>query len=269
MESNLLKGKKLLPLILIIVFFISSLQGCSFFQKRYEKTETREFKISSAGKTKIILENKNGNIIVRKNSSDSMILLNAEIKVNVTKKELNEPLKNFEISIDTSSNEIRISNKTTYREEEFLNFGNWHNNGINYTLYLPNGLDADISSTNGKLEASDISNNITGSTVNGKISFVNTSGLLKLETTNGKISAELDSTRGMTLDVVNGSINLKLSPSFSGIFHVDWVNGSFKYDDFNFQDVNKDKKFFKGKIGNSGSEIKISTVNGSIKLYKK
>lgn len=262
-----LNNKAILISFLILVFSIS-LSGCSYFQKRYEKTETKEFRLSSAGKTKIIVENSDGNIVIKKNSSDSNIVVNVEIISYVTKKELNEPLKSYEINVDSISSEIRFSGKTTIRDRQIINFGNWGRNSINYTVYLPAGLEAEVSSVNGKLEVSNVTNNITGSTVNGKINVEKSSGILKLETTNGKISAELDSTKGMKLDAVNGSVNLKLSPSFSGIFEADIVNGSIKYDNFDFKDVNKDKKNFKAKLGNSNSEIKISTVNGSIKILK-
>lgn len=265
-SKHKLNGKTVLILAFI---FLISLSGCSIFQKRYEKSETREFRISSAGKTRIVIENVNGNITIKKNSDINSIILNADIKMNVTKKELNDPLKNYEINIDTLSNEVRISSKTTVREKRFFNFGNWDNNSINYTLYLPSELDADVSTVTGKIEASDVTNNVTGSTVNGKINVENTTGILKLETTNGKITAELDSTKGMTLEAVNGSISLTVSSTFSGKFEADWVNGSFKYDDIGFKDVNKEKRSFKARLGDRDSDIKVSTVNGSIKIHNK
>jgi len=61
-----LNNKAILISFLILVFSIS-FTGCSYFQKRYEKTETREFRLSSAGKTKIIVENNDGNIVIKKN----------------------------------------------------------------------------------------------------------------------------------------------------------------------------------------------------------
>ena len=267
-SNNKLNGKSI-SLSILAIAFLMSFAGCSIFQKRYEKSETREFRLSSADKTKIVIDNKNGNITIKKNSDANTILLSADIKMNVTKKELNEPLKNYEINIDTLSNEVRISGKTTIREKQFFNFGNWDNNSINYTLYLPEGLDAEVSTVNGKIEASDVTNNITGSTTNGKINIENTTGILKLETTNGKITAELDSTKGMTLEAVNGSISLTVSSTFSGKFEADWVNGSFKYDDIGFKDVNKEKRSFKARLGDRDSDIKISTVNGSIKIHEK
>ncbi len=261
------KGKSLL-LIIFISLLSLSISGCSIFQKRYEKTDKKEYQISASGKTKLVIDNKNGDISIKRNSSDSTVLVIAEITSYLTKKELSENIKNIDLLTDTSSNEIRISTKSSVSERVFFNFGNRKNNSVNYTIYLPPNIESEMTSVNGRFEAFNVSNNLTGGTVNGNINLDKTSGLLKLETVNGKITAVLDSTKGLNFETVNGSVNLKLSPGFSGKFDLDWVNGSVKYDDFNFQNVYKEKRSFKAKLGNSDSEIKVSTVNGSIKLQK-
>jgi len=260
--------EKLLIFIILTAIFSLSLSGCSLLQKRYEKTEKKEFQISVLGKTKLIIENKNGDISVKRNSSDSTVIIIAEITSYLTKKELSDNIKRYDLQIDTLTNEIRISTKSSINDINFFNFGSRKSNSVDYIVYLPPKIEAEMSSVNGKFEAFNVTNNLTGGTVNGSIQLEKTSGLLKLETTNGKITAVIDSTKGLNIETVNGSVNLKLSPAISGKFDLDWVNGSLKYDDFNFQDVYKEKRSFKGKLGNSDTEIKISTVNGSIKIQK-
>ncbi len=261
------KGKSLI-LIIFVTLLSLSISGCSLFQKRYEKTEKKEFQISASGKTKLVIDNKNGDISIKRSSSDSTILVIAETTSYLTKKELNENINRFEFLLDTISSEIRISTKSSVFERDFVDFGHRKSNTVDYTVYLPPKIEANISNVNGKFTASNVSNDLTGETVNGNINIEKTSGLLKLETTNGKITAVIDSTKGFNIETVNGSINLKLSPAVSGKFDLDWVNGSLKYDDFNFQNVYKEKRSFKAKLGNSDSEIKVSTVNGSIKIQK-
>jgi hypothetical protein len=265
---KLMSKRKSLLLIILISLFSLSISGCSLFQKRYEKTDKKEFQLSASGKTKLVIDNKNGDISIKRNSSDSSVLVIAEITSYLTKKELSENVNSLDLLIDSSSSEIRISTKTSISERNFFNFGNRKNNSINYTVYLPPKIEAELSMVNGRFEASNVSNDLKGGTVNGNISLDKTSGLLKLETVNGKITAVLDSTKGLNFETVNGSVSLKLSTIFSGKFDLDWVNGSVKYDDFNFQNVYKEKRSFKANLGNSDSEIKVSTVNGSIKIQK-
>ncbi|MCX6163515.1 MAG: DUF4097 family beta strand repeat-containing protein [Ignavibacteriae bacterium] len=87
--------------------------------------------------------------------------------------------------------------------------------------------------------------------------------------TNGKVKGDLDSTKGLDIKTTNGNVNLNLSSTFSGRFRMETVNGKITKKDFDFKDVNDDKKIFKGTLGNGEAEVKIETTNGKITLTKK
>ena len=269
--KNIMTGNLIIKLILgtlIFIFLTYIFSGCGILQRRYEKTETKEYKITTTGKNKVIVNNKNGNINVTKNTKDSLIYINAEITSYLTKKELDESKKINDLNIDTISSEIRISGIQNVQEKRFFNFFKKSEN-INYTIYLPSGIDFEVENVNGKFEASNVLNSLSGDIVNGSVKLENTNGKLKFDVTNGKIKAELDSTEGINFDIVNGNVEMNLSPSFSGKFKADWVNGSINYENFSFQNIVKEKKSFTGQLGISGKEVIISIVNGNIKLFNK
>jgi len=93
-------------------------------------------------------------------------------------------------------------------------------------------------------------------------------GNTKLEVTNGKVKGDLDSTKGLNIDVTNGKVNLNLGELFSGKFKLDVTNGKIIKDKFNFTDVSEEKKSFEGKLGDKDAEVIIDVVNGKITLSK-
>jgi hypothetical protein len=248
--------------------FIVSINGCSFFTKKYEKTETQEYKLNTSGKEKITVENQNGTITIRKSDSDSSASIKLDYTTNVSKKDLDANNKIFDLKIDTAGKECYISAQNLIREKSFINLFQGGER-INYSLSIPAYLKVRVENHNGSIEIEDISGEVDAETVNGEIKLNNTKGNLKGNTVNGKISASLDVSSDIDFNTVNGSVSLTIPESFAGKFKMSCVNGSIKYDEFNFKDVTKEKKDFEGTLGNADKTIKITTVNGSIKLKKK
>ncbi|MBI5404012.1 MAG: hypothetical protein HY959_11480 [Ignavibacteriae bacterium] len=242
--------------------------GCSLFQKRYEKTEKKEFSINVSGKKRVVLDNTNGDIKIVKNTSDSMLRIKAEGTFHLTKKEMKEELDRIRIHIDSTGEEIKI--KTDYiKEKRFINFQFNIGSEIDYELAVPEGIEVSVDNTNGKAEVKDVNNDISLNITNGGIYFDNPTGNLKVDITNGKIKGELDSARGVNFKITNGSISLALGDNFSGRFNLETVNGKIKTNDISFKDISKENKNFKGNLGDGKAEIIMETINGSIKLSKK
>jgi len=264
------RNKLYLWLILVVIsgFIMLSFQGCSLMKKKYEKTENKEYKISAAGRNKIYLDNPSGNITVRKNEGDSSIIIRAEITKYVSKRELNDPLSGIGIDIDTSGNEIKISDFED-RERKIINLEIGKSSKINYDILVPSNIEVRIDATNGRLEFEEIDNDIKAEITNGNVKLKGVSGNVMVETTNGNISAKIDSAKSLGFETTNGNVNLSVGDNFGGTFSVETVNGKIVKKNIEFKESIDEKHEFKGTIGSGSSEVKINTVNGRVTIERK
>jgi hypothetical protein len=250
---------------LLCLFAITSLD-CSF--KRYDKSEVSEYKINVNGKTKVSLENKSGDIKVYKGDSSTGLVVKAEKITKVKKRDLNEPFTEAYVDIDTSSEIVRIRGEIE-KERGFIRFNINEKTEINYTITLPPGIKFSVDNTNGSASFNNISNDLDINIINGHVDVDNISGLNKFDITNGKMKGSLDSTKGLTIDIINGGVDFKLDSNFSAIFNVETVNGKVTEENLNFTTLTSERKSLKGRIGNSNAVVKIDIVNGKVVLKSK
>ncbi len=254
-------------LFLLLLTIVVSGTGCSLFKKKYEKTETKKYTIDTHNKTKISLDNVKGDIRIFRNTSDSMLRINIEKIANVKEKDLDKPIRNFRVKVDTSGSVVSI-NIEYYKEKRFFNISFGDENKINFELHIPDEILLVIDNTSGDLFMTDITNDVKADITNGDVKLEKVYGNTKLEVTNGKVKGDLDSTKGLNIDVTNGKVNLNLGELFSGKFKLDVTNGKIIKDEFNFTDVSEEKKSFEGKLGDKDAEVIIDVVNGKITLSK-
>jgi DUF4097 and DUF4098 domain-containing protein YvlB len=267
-KMNILKLNSTRIFLIIILIGLISFSGCSLFRKRYEKTEKKDFVVNTTGKKKVVFDNTNGNIKVTKNSADSVLIFKAEATFRVTKKEMKEEKEKIKVNIDTLGDVIKITSDYI-KEKRFFNFQINFDEHTNYELIVPEGIEVSIDNTNGKMEIADINNNVGVNSTNGNVVLTHTTGNISIDATNGKVKGELDSAKSLNIIAINGIVNLNLSDTFSGKFRLETINGKISKGDFDFKDVENDKKLFKGTLGDSDAEIKIKTTNGKITLTKK
>jgi len=265
-KENLFITKAILFLILLT--FAVSGTGCSLFKKKYEKTETEEYTINTHNKTKISLDNTRGDIRIFRNTSDSMLRIKIEKIAHVKEKDRDKPIQNVRVKIDTSGSVVSI-NMEYSKEKRFFNISFGDENRINFELHIPDENMIVIDNTNGDLFMTDITNDVKADITNGDVKLEKVYGNTKLDITNGKVIGDLDSTKGLNIEVTNGKVNLNLGESFSGKFKLDITNGKIIKDEFDFTDVKEEKKLFEGKLGDKDAEVIIDVVNGKITLSKR
>jgi DUF4097 and DUF4098 domain-containing protein YvlB len=256
-------------LLALTTAVLISFQGCSLFKKKYEKTETREYKFNSSQYQKLSVENPNGDVTIRKSDDDSMITVRAEITKYVTKKELDEPLKGINIEIDSTGNTLRLADVVIKEKSDFkIQFNMHHSTVINYIIYVPSGVNIDVEGTNGKVDLKNFNNDVKVDLTNGNVKVENVYGKIKLDLTNGNISAKLDSTKSLDFETVNGNIKLEVGEKFSGVFDLRTVNGKITRKNVTFESTDDEKKGFKGTLGKGDATVKLETTNGKITIDK-
>lgn len=250
---------------IMLIFF----QGCNFMKKRYPKTISKEYTFNASNYEKLAVENPNGDVIIRKSDNPALITVKAEVTKHLTKKELDQPLEEVMINIDSTGKTLSISDVKSKSEKGFnfkIDFGSGE---TSYTIYVPEGINIDVEGTNGKVDLRDFNNDINAELTNGSIKAKNIYGNLKLTLTNGSISAELDSAKGIDFETTNGSIKLDVGTGFSGVFELESRNGKVSSKDVEFTNTSEKKNQFRGTLGNGDAVVKMQTTNGKITIGKK
>lgn len=142
---------------------------------------------------------------------------------------------------------------------------------MRYVVRVPTGVTAEIETVNGNVVLRGLDTPASVETVNGSIDF-DAAGAHRLETVNGQIRARLsraDWTGTLTIETVNGGVDLTLPASFSASVRGETVNGGIE-SDFPFTIEGRwGPKSFRGTINGGGTRtLSIETVNGGIRLRK-
>ena len=245
-------------------FILFSFSGCQYLKKRVGKTEKIEYKLNASGKTRIEIDNSNGNVeVMVTNDTLNIIYVTAEKTGKVKINEADKPIEGVDIHIDSSGSVIKID--TDYRHSSSF-FGEKTRTKVNYIVKVPAKFQVYVSLTNGNINAHNLISDSRFENENGSIYLSNCSGNISVETVNGSIKANVDSTKGINAETVNGSITLGNLKFVNASIDANCTNGRVKYDNLNFSSLIAEKRNLSGTLGAGNNTIKLSTVNGSIKL---
>ena len=147
-----------------------------------------------------------------------------------------------------------------------------HGQDVRYEVKLPREMGRiDLNLVNGSIKISDVGGTMSVSAANGSIELNGVSGQGKFTTVNGKIKAQLEELNGpLELTDSNGSIELMAKSDLDANLEATTVHGSINIDDQFGVSVQKEivGQHASGQIGSGGPSLKLTTVNGSIKLAK-
>jgi hypothetical protein len=120
---------------------------------------------------------------------------------------------------------------------------------VDFVLRVPAGVRFAGHTVNGDVEAEGLRSDVRAAAVNGSVS-VRTTGFVSQATT------------------VNGSVEIAVPAGLNAEFHGSTVNGSID-SDFPIQVTGRfGPRAARGTIGAGGEEMRVSTVNGSIRLRR-
>jgi hypothetical protein len=142
---------------------------------------------------------------------------------------------------------------------------------VEFTIMLPKGVKLDASTVNGALGIAGATAAVKARTVNGSIEAASTSGPVSAKTVNGsvRVRAGAIGTEDVAYETVNGSITLEIPDGVNADLDMRTVNGGVTSEDFPITIQGRiDRRRIEGKLGKGGPEIRLSTVNGSIRLRK-
>lgn len=140
---------------------------------------------------------------------------------------------------------------------------------VDFTIAVPAGVRFEGATVNGDVSVSGLDADADGTTVNGSVD-VATKGHASASTVNGSVRATMGKTLDSDMDfsTVNGGITLTMPADLACEIRAGTVNGSID-SDFPITISGKmNPTSLRGSIGSGGHLLKLSTVNGSIRLRK-
>jgi hypothetical protein len=141
---------------------------------------------------------------------------------------------------------------------------------VDFTVRVPARVRFAGHTVNGGIDADGLRADVRASTVNGDVE-VRTSGFAEASTVNGDITCRLGRSSfedDVEFETVNGSITIEMPEGLNADFSASTVNGSID-SDFPILVTGKvSRRSMRGAIGDGGPELRVSTVNGSIRLRK-
>jgi opacity protein-like surface antigen len=141
---------------------------------------------------------------------------------------------------------------------------------VDFTVRVPAGVRFAGHTVNGDVDADGIGADVKAGTVNGNVD-IRTTGFAEARTVNGNISCRLGRSsfeNAVEFETVNGSITIEMPEGLNADFSASTVNGSID-SDFPILVTGKvSRRSLRGAIGSGGPELRLSTVNGSIRLRK-
>jgi len=145
---------------------------------------------------------------------------------------------------------------------------------VQYRLQVPRGaILNEIETVNGTVEVSNFTNLIKVSAVNGTVIANNLRGTIKLSTVNGEVKTNferLERGTSVSLDTVNGRVNLELPSDVNATVKADSLNGGIT-NDLGLT-VRKGKyvgRDLHGRLGTGEVQVKLSSINGGLSISRR
>jgi DUF4097 and DUF4098 domain-containing protein YvlB len=236
---------------------------------KLDETERFEqsYPLNSSGRVSV--SNVNGSITIETWDKNEVKLV--AVKTANDKERLAE----VEIQIDAKPDYLRIeTDYGSYDDRRRRNWGNADKLQIEYHLTVPrNAVLNEIETVNGSVRISNATNLVRASAVNGEVAATNLRGTANLSTVNGTVNADFDQLQTgskITLETVNGNVNLLIPSDANATFRADSLNGVIS-NDFGLpvrkgQYVGRD---LYGKVGTGDVQIRLNSVNGPLSIKRK
>jgi len=117
----------------------------------------------------------------------------------------------------------------------------------------------------------EIDGSVRLSGINGKVDVAQAMGYSDISGINGRVKVTISQLgeRGIHVSGVNGGVELSFAEDLNADLDVTGINGSVNTDVANVTVFGKlDRQNFHAKIGSGGSPIKVSGINGHVKLAR-
>jgi hypothetical protein len=179
-----------------------------------------------------------------------------------------EVLNRRKMSVEADANGLRI--RGSKGDVGFFSrlFGS--NPSERVTLKLPRQISLLTKGVNGSLVVGDLDGSVEVHGVNGRVQIAGTYGSADFKGVNGNIVVGLKPLNGggVSIGGVNGSIELRLNEGLNADLDTHGMNGRVMSELSEVEIVRNKRGSYSARIGNGGSMITASGINGNIRLTR-
>lgn len=139
------------------------------------------------------------------------------------------------------------------------------------TLRLPRQVDLAVSGVNGRVNVGEIDGPVRLNGINGRAEVAQAVGYSELNGINGHVRITISrlSEQGIRVSGINGGVELRFTDDVNADLDVTGINGPVNADLPNVTLTGKlDRQNVHAKIGSGGSPIRVSGINGTVKLTR-
>jgi hypothetical protein len=232
---------------------------------RAQDTWTRSYTLAPGGRLELI--NTNGRINAEPASGEQLELVAERTAKSSTDEAAQDLMKQLEIREETSESRVRIE----VRAPRSFGVSGFE---VRWTVKVPRGVIVDLRTSNGRVALTGLQGEVRASTVNGGIEG---RGLdvtsLEATTVNGGVDVELTSaltsTGSVTLEAVNGGVELALPGGSQASVVARVTNGGINTSGLDFQTTGEQtRRRFEGTLNGGGARVSLQTTNGGVRLSK-
>lgn len=140
---------------------------------------------------------------------------------------------------------------------------------VTFRIRVPAGVDFVGKTMNGRIEVDELRSDVDVLTMNGRID-VATTGWAQAKTMNGAVTVSMgaaDWTGDMEVESMNGTIEVRLPEGADVDLDASTMNGSID-SDFPMEISGWIRNRARGRIGDGGRGLDVSTMNGSIRIRR-
>jgi hypothetical protein len=138
-------------------------------------------------------------------------------------------------------------------------------------LKLPRAIDLGVRGVNGHVGVGEIDGPVLLSGINGRVEVAQAMGYSDISGINGHVKVTITQLgqRGIHVSGVNGGVELMFAEDLNADLDVTGINGSVNPQVANVTVFGKiDRQNFHAKIGSGGSPIRVTGINGQVKLSR-
>jgi len=238
---------------------LTLLAGCIPLE---ERTARFEKKWPAANITHLEIHEVNGTIAVDGNSPGEITMV-ATVHARGTRP---DPKKEYEgyLRADLDGDTLSIAT----HNEHGVHFGWGKEVRVDYELHVPANVALELRTINGRIATRGIAGETSATTVNGELDLESTgSSEVAAKTVNGRVQAKfLSDFHGAHLGTVNGRVIAILPPTASFLGDFTQVNGDFEAAFPLNIHSHPGSRRVAGEVNGGRYSLKISTVNGDIKI---
>lgn len=260
LRSRALAAAIVLPLLLV------GAAGCDIVSADLRHTETAEwrktFELQPGGRVEV--GNVNGRIEVEPSSGNLVEVVAQKSAKGATPEAARDALARIEIREDASPSAIKI-------ETRHQRGGGLFNRGageVRYTVRVPANAEVRFATVNGAVHLTGLQGRIEAETTNGAVVAREIAGEITASTTNGGVDVELQKVAdgGVKLETVNGGVKLRLPEDAKATITADVTNGGISTSGLALVKTEETRRHMEGRLNGGGPRIRLTGVNGGIRI---